>query len=131
MTPRAQRIADVCALALRVYPFLMAGWLYAGWLVAWIVLGHEPVPYVDDPKGLGLPVMVPLTAHGILMLAAPVALPAGLGFAPYRAAKAARRRGRSKTAAVVTTLLTVAGAWALTFWLYRSDPQRVVDWWMD
>jgi hypothetical protein len=36
-----------------IYPLLFISSLYGTWIVAWIVLGHRPHAYHDDPKCIG------------------------------------------------------------------------------
>ena len=54
---------------------LLAGWGWAGmaallahWLVAWAVIGHAPVPMLDDPKYIGGGLMRAAHTLSILML---------------------------------------------------------------
>jgi hypothetical protein len=41
---------------LSVYPLLLLLSLYATWALAWIEVGHQPIPMMDRPKALGIPV---------------------------------------------------------------------------
>ena len=47
--PRKDWLLPVCVVTW-VYPCLLVTSLYGTWLVAWAVLGHQPVPSIDDPK---------------------------------------------------------------------------------
>ena len=37
---------------LATLPVLMPGMLLVTWCLAWLALGHRPVPMIDDPKGI-------------------------------------------------------------------------------
>ncbi len=107
------------------WPLFFAVLLHACWLHAWVLLGHRPRPYLDDPKyipglgGWGWPTS--LACLGIL--------PAGLalvGLLPLRLGAAAPPRRHARVRCGASLLLYVGVMAAL-----RADPWAVFDWWLD
>jgi len=72
-------IGAMCFLRVTIwlYPGLLVAACYATWLVAWMVLGHMPRPWVDDPKSISILVDVPYMLVGLLLVAFPAAAIAG------------------------------------------------------
>lgn len=39
-------------IACHMIPFLIPALVYTEWFLAYCILGHAPIPYTDDPKGI-------------------------------------------------------------------------------
>ena len=108
-----------------IYPLLFLGALYAEWLLAWAVLGHQPRVSLDDPKDIPgsnwLGLLVMLLMVGYWPVGCVSALLIGLG------AMLGRLRGRRLWMRVLGFLVFWPGSFALLWW----DPLRVAEWWID
>jgi hypothetical protein len=123
--PRKDWLVPSCALAW-AYPFLLVKSLYATWFVAWAVLGHRPVPSIDDPKSIAPVVDVPYLLTEILFTGLPIALTLGIvGTSWY-----ALRRSTS-SAAAARAVGGFAASWAAAAAFLMWDPLRVAYWFMD
>jgi hypothetical protein len=112
------------------YPIIMTGSFYLTWLVAWAVLGYPPRSIVDDPKYISLIVDIPYYFTGILLLAFPAAILAGLGITPsyfytYFQAK------RQTIIATIVAWLFLGVLWLTTFLFLRSNFLQVITWYVD
>ena len=108
----------VWALAL-----LPAASVYFTWLVAWLVLGHQPRPSLDDPMHIGPAVSIVYLISGLLLLSIPVVAIAG----PLTQLATAGRTRTTRAAYAVISVLLLVGTVLLLQW----DPFRVVYWYMD
>lgn len=125
-TPRrpSRPLALAAHLAL-AYPLLLVGCLYGEWLLAWLILGREPQPGLDDPKFIsGSSWIHPVTGLAIVCFV-PAACAAVVLNTLY--AIDSRLQGRRLAARVV--LLTAL--WLGTIALLHQDPHRVLGWWFD
>lgn len=122
---RPSRLLALSANATLLYPLFLLGALYGQWLLSWCVLGHAPVPSIDDPKDVaGARWMNPITALAIVgWMPAACAAPVLNAFHVF-----ARRVRGVRLGARVLLLLSL---WAGMFVLLRWDPLRVVYWWFD
>lgn len=94
----------------------------AEWVVAWICLGHRPVPSVDDPGSIdGLPSVL-----GWLTGASLVLLPLTLLVVPLAWAIHCGESRIGKILVVSTLLLALSSIVIL-----RSDPLGIASWWFD
>lgn len=129
--PRAPRQAwtgwglALCILTFS-YPGLLVASLYGTWLVAWSVLGHRPVPSIDDPKSISPLVSVPYVASFVVFLGALPACLLGLLLVPIFGVAQ-----RLRWTVLCTMELGLAALWFATFALVRWDPLRVMYWFMD
>jgi len=71
------RWANIGATLIWCYPLLVIGSIYLTWLVAWIALGHRPIPSLDDPKFISVWVDIPLIVSRFLMMGFVFALGSG------------------------------------------------------
>ena len=116
-----RRAAD----AILLYPVLVVLFLYGEWLLAWSVLGHPPLPSLNDPKSVpGTSWLHTLT--GLVLLGGYFALSASVVFYPIVGVlpKPSPRR-------IVLRALAVVACWGALFALLRWDPGRVLEWWLD
>jgi hypothetical protein len=92
------------------------------WGVAWICLGHRPIPSVDDPKAIeGLPpVLGWLTGTSLILL------PITLLIVPLAWAIHCGESRIGKILVVSTLLLALSSIVIL-----RSDPLGIASWWND
>jgi hypothetical protein len=67
---RLRAAAWVCSL----YPLFIIGSLYATWLAAWCVLGHQPRVSLDDPKYISPIVDVPFALTWAFVFGTPLVL---------------------------------------------------------
>jgi len=108
-----------------VCPLFLVVLLYGEWLLAWWILGHMPIPSLDDPKYIdGSSWMHPVVALALL-----VSVPAFFAALLLNALNSAInptgwRRGVVRIAAFLLF-------WAGTPTLLRLDPGGVVYWWLD
>jgi hypothetical protein len=113
--------------ALCLYPLILVGALYATWFTAWAILGHRPVPSLDDPRSISRAVDVPYFVFFPLLLGMFPAL--GLHVAVVivlMVADLRKRRARGAALALVAATL-----WAGAILFLRADPWRVGEWYMD
>lgn len=115
----------VCVLS-AAYPFVLVKALYATWLVAWVLLGHRPVPSLDDPKSIAAVVDAPYLVTEVVFTGLPFALTAGL----VATAWYSLRRSTSSSAAA-RAVGGFAASWALAAAFLIWDPLRVADWFLD
>ncbi len=104
-----------------IYPVALVASFYGTWFTAWVVLGHQPRPSLDDPKYISALVDGPYLLTMVLMMCTPAAMLLGLVFA----APGATPRKR------VAATFGLALVWvAVVAWL-RLDPWDVGTWYMD
>jgi hypothetical protein len=108
------------------YPFGLVASLYLTWFTAWAVIGHRPVAYVDDPSGLSAWVDAAYVVSGLMLIAFPVAIAAGIMATVWYGA--VRRRSRLAITAAVLLLILL---WIAALGVIRWDPLSVGDWYMD
>jgi hypothetical protein len=109
----------VLSLFACVAPVVLMG---VEWAVAWICLGHRPVPSVDDPKAIeGLPSVLGLLTGFSLVL-----LPVTLLLVPLAWAIHCGESRIGKILVVSTLLLALSSIVIL-----RSDPLGIASWWFD
>ena len=123
--PRWASVLLALATASALLPLVFAIALYGEYLLAWLQLGHAPLPSLDDPRGIpGHSVLH--TAVAILFLCLPAALLMSLitsiGSILLKLETASRRAVR---------MGATLALWVLLSALLRSDPLGVVYWWMD
>lgn len=107
------------------YPILLLASLYGQWLLSWWVLGHRPLPSLDDPKYKDGASWMHLVTFALLM----GLLPAACGALVLNIRYVLKRHLRG-----VRLLLRIAAVvllWAGTIVLLSRDPGGVVYWWMD
>ncbi len=132
---RRDRLLKLGSWVLYAYPALLVASLYGTWFVAWLVLGAQPRPSLDDPKSIGLLVDVPYAlTMGMLMLA-PGALLIGVGRALFALVglfeRDAQGAPRKSATARVTRFSLFLLLWCAVLWLLRYDPWSVGNWFMD
>jgi hypothetical protein len=107
------------------YPWLCVLMVYLTWVVAAITLGHQPRPYLDDPKFIGGWVDLVRVATFLLFLAWPAAMllnAAGM----LMAAVMPRRRSFGF---VFLLLCASLCSWALSLSMVRFS--KVIIWFFD
>ncbi|MBL8820524.1 MAG: hypothetical protein JNL58_31160 [Planctomyces sp.] len=125
-SPATNRLIVVAAAAVVGFPLFSLTLVFMFWLFAWKHLGHRPIPYVDDPKGLGSGFAVAQIVVSLLVIVTPVAVFATLMgllgglFVPI---------GRLRTRALVLLYYIIQNV--LLFMLVRADPFRVIEWLAD
>jgi hypothetical protein len=121
----SSRLLAVGAHLTLAYPLFMLGSLYGQWLLSWYMLGHRPLPSMDDPKFIdGASWMGPLTGVAIL------------GFFPVGCAAIVLNvlyivRARLDGARLFYRILALVMLWPGTLFVLRFDPARVILWWLD
>ena len=123
---RGSRTAGAMVMASWFYPFALLWFLHATWLIAWGVLGHRPLPMIDDPKYISVWVDVSYFITVLLLVAFPVAFLAG--FPVILFSKPKRAGGVLKATLRVGSYLAI---WAVTVLMLRADPMRIIYWFMD
>lgn len=115
----------LAADATLLYPLLVVLCLYGEWLLAWSVLGHPPLPSLNDPKLLaGSSRLHGLT--GVVLIGALPALCASVVFYPIVGILP-----RPSPRRIALRALAVVASWGALFALLRWDPGRVLEWWLD
>ena len=112
------------------YPVAMLACLYATWLVAWVSLGHRPIPSLNDPKSINAAVSGCHLVTGLLLMFSLPMLLLNIGGVIVAAAWRVYTVRRIDLMAA----LFVAGpvlSWAATVVVLRADPGRVLYWFMD
>lgn len=111
------------ATASALFPLVFAIAFYGEYLLAWLQLGHAPLPSLNDPKDihpwlhLGVSVLF-LCLPGALLVSLITSISAIL-LKLETTSRRAMRIGAS------------LALWVLLCALLRSDPFGVVGWWMD
>lgn len=123
--PRKDWLLPVCVVTW-VYPCLLVTSLYGTWLVAWAVLGHQPVPSIDDPKYISPIVSAPYFASAIVLMGFPPAFLLGLILAVVFGISR-----RLRWTVICAMELGLAALWFATIAFVRWDPLRVMEWWID
>ena len=116
---RLDSVLGILSLWLGVAPVVLMG---TQWLLAWAMLGHRPVVYLDDPGELG----GFMNAFG---LCTGISFPLLLAIWPWFAIYWLVRHGKSrlgKVMALANFLLPVA-----SFAILRADPYGITSWWFD
>ena len=128
-TPPRTHWAGRIAVALMLYPALLVGAPYATWLVAWAILGHRPVAFLNDPADISVAVDVARLAFLLLLVLAPVGLGAHVVTGVvWLAVSPGEKRVWQRGAAVATL---AAALWAAAYVLLTWDPGDVGAWFMD
>ena len=115
----------VAANATAAFPLVLLTALYGQWLLSWLLLGHRPVPSIDDPKYIGGASWMSYVTGIALVGFVPVGCVA-LVLNALHAVVHPQTLSRQLMRIVVTVAL-----WFATLVLLRSDPGRVVEWWFD
>lgn len=124
--PRVRWFLSAMFWAGWLYPPLWVASPYVAWLVAWLVLGYRPQPYLDDPKYIAPVVDVFYWLAMLMMIVMPAAFMLGVTAIGLHIVQ--KRRPLS-TAALLGTLFIAL--WAMAILFLRWDPLRVGDWFMD
>ena len=123
--PASPRLSILLTDLVVVYPVVVVAAFYAEWLYAWLVLGHQPRPSIDDPKDVPssgwLSVLVIILLLGLL--------PAAVTALWLIAIHAMDSDGQSRR--LRAQMIGLVTLWpALVLWP-RWDPCRVLEWWFD
>lgn len=113
------------------YPWFILAALYLTWAAAWVALGHPPRAIRDDPKELGLVVLVVHALTWFLMTGIPLAVMTCLILTCGEAIKAAQRGGRGTDGVIAGIILIPAVSWGGAFLLFSIDVGRAVGWFLD
>ena len=97
--------------------------VYFTWLVAWVALGHQPRPSLDDPRHIAPTVSFVYLASALFLVSIPVV---AISVPVAQLATNGRPKATRAVYASISFLL-LAG----TICLFRWDPFRVVYWYMD
>jgi hypothetical protein len=104
--------------------------LHSAWVAAWLELGHPPRPSLDDPKDLGLGVLVFLIATWLLIWGTPL----GAMVSALVLIRATIRRATESpvSADEISTLVGVtAGSWFLALAIVYGRFSEVFEWFAD
>ncbi|MCU0865567.1 MAG: hypothetical protein MUC36_17415 [Planctomycetes bacterium] len=121
------RLLTVLANATAAFPLLLIAALYGQWLLSWLLLGHRPVPSIDDPKYIGGASWMSFVTGIALVGFLPVGCLALLLNALHAVVQPQPWPLQRQLMRVVATVTL----WFATLVLLRSDPGRVVEWWFD
>lgn len=107
------------------YPLLLLGSLYGEWLLASLMLGHQPRPSLDDPKGIsGSSWMHPIPFVALMGM-----LPAACATLILNALYVINSRIRGRR--LLTRLAGLLSLWLGMLATLRLDPLKVLFWWLD
>lgn len=109
-----------------LYPSALTVSLYLTWAIAWALLGHTPLPSIDDPKQISVWLDIPYTVTLLLMIGFPLALVGGISWTAWTGVQ----RGLSRAAKASRLVLFIA-IWIGSVAFLRLDPWRVGYWFMD
>ena len=112
-----------------VYPVLLVGTLYATWFVAWTILGHRPVPSLNDPASISVAVDVAGCAFLLLLIGGPLALGVHVVTGVVWLARSPGEKPVWRRGAAIAAL--AAGLWAAAYVLLAWDPGDAGVWFMD
>jgi hypothetical protein len=108
------------------YPAALLFAFSATWIAGRISLGYWPRPSLDDPKFIGALVDIPYTITYLLLFVGLPAFFAGASCLLYFAF-----RDRSRRASLLAVLALAMVLMAGSILILRSDPFRIVTWFMD
>lgn len=113
------------------YPLLPLVGLYLTWLVAWVALGHQPQPSLDDPKHISPAVDVPYVVSGLLLITMPLGMIGGVSLGIFLTPWWLHSRGGGGVARYVLVTAALFALYVGAFALLQWDPLRVLYWYMD
>jgi hypothetical protein len=119
------RSLSVLANATAAFPLFVIAAVYGQWLLSWLLLGHRPVPSIDDPKFIDGASWMSFVTSIALVGFLPVGCLALMLNALHAVVKPQPLQRQLMRVAVTVAL------WFATLVLLRSDPGRVVEWWFD
>ena len=120
----ARRLRGMGLLA-SLSPYLILIGVYSDWFIGWSIIGHAPVPMLDDPNGIDLPAWTGYLAYGAMLLFVPATL-LGLWSILYTLVLEIPKDFR--TALVLSSPI---GVWLIGFAILRADPFGALEWWFD
>jgi hypothetical protein len=126
---RLRAAAWVCSL----YPLFIIGSLYATWLAAWCVLGHQPRVSLDDPKYISPIVDVPFASTMVLIGGMPFVFFVGFPLFLDHNLRCFRSEGVHRsvmTARLLTPLLLWLSVPAILL-LKLFGVAEIVEWFLD
>lgn len=124
--PRLAKWIGVLANATFFYPLIVIGFLYGEWLLAWFVLGHPPIPALDDPQFIEGSSWLHNFTDSVLF-----------GFPPVFVFGLALNFLHGMTASSTSTFqvlkrpIAFLVIWGSLIAILRWDPGDVVLWWFD
>ena len=62
------KIGKAIVNGIAIIPLVWIAILYLFTLLCWLKLGHFPIPSLNDPKGIGFPILYFLSAVGMIMV---------------------------------------------------------------
>ncbi len=114
-------------LAAYSFPVIGVSCFYLSWFVAWMVLGHQPRPMVDDPKSIGGLMDIAYFISIVAFLSAPILAPIGF-IASFVCPFPSFGKQRMRCAILVAVYLGICITILLTI---KADPGRAIEWWLD
>ena len=109
------------------YPIIAVGSVYLSWFTAWLLIGHQPRPMVDDPQQIGgLMNAVYPVAFLLISFWPPLAL-CGL-FITWRCPIPSIRQRYVSLAALFVSYIAIC---AIAAGFIHLDPGRVFEWFAD
>ncbi|MCP4891050.1 MAG: DUF4158 domain-containing protein [Planctomycetaceae bacterium] len=115
-------------LAFFRYPVWVLAAFCVTWLIAWVQLGHQPRPMLDDPKSIGGFSDDVYMISGMFVILMPALAPLGL-VAAFLCPVFMRRGVRGGLNAGLMMLYVLLAASAIL--MLGADPGHVVEWWFD
>lgn len=106
-------------------PYLVLIGVYSDWFTGWSIIGHAPVPMLDDPNGIDLPAWTGYLAYGAMLLFIPATL-LGLWGILYSSVLEIPKNFRA-----FLVLASPIGIWLIGFAILRADPFGALEWWFD
>jgi hypothetical protein len=109
---------------------MLVGSLYATWFIAWAILGHRPVPSLDDPKSISRAVDVAYFVFFPLLIGMLPAFGLHVAVMVVMALDVVRQR-RPPGPRGIALAIVAAALWAGAILFLRADPWRAGEWYMD
>jgi hypothetical protein len=121
--------AWVCSL----YPLLILGSVYATWLTAWFILGHQPRISLDNPKDISPIVDVEFISTTVFILGSPIALILGVPLVVAHDIQTFRSEGlhELRTTVRLTIPLVVWSSVFIILWLRLLGVDAIAEWYAD
>ena len=105
------------------YPLLVIGSLYGTWMIATLMLGRRPIPFLDDPTDIALVVDIAYFLTGVILVAFPPVQVTGVCAQLFAWHLSWLRR--------LFGAVSLAGVFVATVVFLRWDPLQVSLWYMD
>ncbi len=109
------------------YPIIAASCFYLSWIVAWLMIGHQPRPMLDDPENIGGVMDIAYVISMVAVMSVPMLTPVGFAASFFCPVNSDRNRIAKSSILAIVYIGMCFALWLLV----RADPGDIFEWWMD